>query len=76
MQGNLNQISINMLHVQLMSVAMKCFERPDMAHINTIFPETLDTLNFEYRPNTISIALNNDLSHLDNRNTYTTGQKF
>ena len=57
------------------SVAMKCFERLVMAHINTIIPETLDSLQFAYRPNrptddAISIALNTALSHLDKRNTY------
>ena len=30
--------------VVLTSVAMKCFERLVMAHINTIIPETLDPL--------------------------------
>ena len=30
--------------VALTSVAMKCFERLVMAHINTIIPETLDPL--------------------------------
>ena len=54
---------------------MKCFERMVMAHINTIIPETLDPLQFAYRPNrstddAISIALNTTLSHLDKRNTY------
>jgi hypothetical protein len=58
-----------------MSVAMKCFERMVMAHINIIIPETLDPLQFAYRPNrstddAISIALHTDLSHLDKRNTY------
>ena len=57
-----------------LSVAMKCFERLIMAHIKTIIPETLDPLQFAYRPNrstddTISIALNTALSHLDKRNT-------
>ena len=33
------------------SVAMKCFERLDMAHINTIIPETIDPLQFAYRTN-------------------------
>ena len=61
--------------VALMSVAMKCFDRLVMAHINTIIPETLDPLQFAYRPNTstddaISIALHTALSHLDKRNTY------
>ena len=35
-------------HVALTSVAMKCFERLVMAHINTIIPETLDPLQFAY----------------------------
>ena len=61
--------------IVLTSVAMKCFERLVMAHINTIIPETLDPLQFEYRPNrytddAISIALHTALSHLDKRNTY------
>ena len=61
--------------VALTSVAMKCFERLVMAHINTIIPETLDPLQFAYRPNrstddAISIALHTALSHLDKRNTY------
>jgi hypothetical protein len=48
--------------VALTSIAMKCFERLIMAHINTINPETLDPLQFTYRPNrskdnTISKAL-------------------
>ena len=46
-----------------------------MAHINTILPETLDPLQFAYRPNrstnyAIYIALNTALYHLDSRNTY------
>jgi hypothetical protein len=54
---------------------MKCFERLVMAHINSILPETLDPLQFAYRPNrstddVISIALHTALSHLDKRNTY------
>jgi hypothetical protein len=61
--------------VALTSVAMKCFERLDMAHINIIIPETLDPLQFTYCPNrstddAISIALHTALSHLDKRNTY------
>ena len=62
-------------HLALMSVAMKCFERLVMAHIDTIIPETLDPLQFAYCPNrstddAISIALHTALSHLDKRNTY------
>ena len=58
-----------------MSVAMKCFERLIIAHINTIIPESLDPLQFAYRPNrstddAISIALHTALSHQDKRNTY------
>jgi hypothetical protein len=54
---------------------MKCFERLVMAHIKSIIPDTLDPLQFAYRPNraiddAISIALHTALSHLDERNTY------
>ena len=50
-------------------------QRLAMAHIHTIMPETLDPLQFAYRPNrstddVISIALHTALSHLDKRNTY------
>jgi hypothetical protein len=48
--------------VALSPIAMKCFERLVIAHINTIMRETLDLLQFTYCPNrstddTISIAL-------------------
>ena len=61
--------------IELTSAAMKCFERLVMAHINTIIPETLDPLQFAYRPNrstddAISIALHTALSHLDKRKIY------
>ena len=36
--------------ITLTSVATKCFERLIIAH-NTIIPETLDPLQFAYRPN-------------------------
>jgi hypothetical protein len=54
---------------------VKYFERLVMAHINNIIPETLDLLQFAYRPNrstddAISIALHTTLSHLNKRNTY------
>ena len=54
---------------------MKYFERLVMAHINTFIPETLDPLQFAYRPNRstddgISIALHTALSHLDKRKSY------
>jgi hypothetical protein len=52
---------------------MKCLER--LAHINTIIPETLDTLQFAYHhkrstDDAISIALHTALSHVDKSNTY------
>jgi hypothetical protein len=56
-----------------MSVAMKCFKRLVMAHINTIIPETLNPLQFAYRPNRSTddaTLLHTALSHLDKRNTY------
>jgi hypothetical protein len=51
------------------------FETLVVAHINNIIPETIDPLQFAYRPNratddAISIALHTALSHLDKRNTY------
>ena len=53
---------------------MKCFEKLVMAHINTIITDTLDPLQFAYRPNrytddAISIALHTALSHLYKRRT-------
>jgi hypothetical protein len=61
--------------VALTSIAMKYFERLVMAHTSTIIPDSLDTLQFAYRPNrsrddTISIALYTALTHLDKRKTY------
>ena len=61
--------------VALTSVAMKCFERLVMAYSNTIITETLDPLQFAYRPkisldDAISFALHTALSHMDKRNTY------
>jgi hypothetical protein len=60
--------------IALTSVAMKCFERFVMAHINNIIPETLDPLQFAYRPNistddAISIVRHTALYHRDKRNT-------
>ena len=65
----------NYCPVALTSVAMKCFERLVMAHINSILPDTLDPLQFAYCPNistdyAISITLHTALSHQDKRNTY------
>ena len=57
------------------SVAMKCFGRLVLAHINNIISDTLDPLQFAYRLNrstgdAISITLHPALHHLDKRNTY------
>jgi gmma-aminobutyric acid receptor subunit gamma/cGMP-dependent protein kinase 2 len=43
-----------------------------MAHINTIIPDTLDSLQFHttLTDDILSIALQTALSHLDKRNTY------
>ena len=54
---------------------MKCFERLVKDNITSTLPDTLDPLQFAYRPNrstdnAISIALHTALSHLDKRNTY------
>ena len=59
----------------LISVVMKWFEKLVLAHINSILPDTLDPLQFAYRPNrstddAVSIALHTALSDLDKRNTY------
>ena len=61
--------------VSLTSVAMKCFERLVMAHINSILLDTLDPLQFAYNPNrytddAITIVLHTALSHLDKNNIY------
>jgi hypothetical protein len=50
---------------------MNCFERLVITH-NTIIADTLDPLQFRFRPNrstddAISIALHTALSHLDKR---------
>ena len=54
---------------------MKCFERLVKDHITSTLPDTLDPLQFAYRPNrstddAIAITLHIALSHLDKRNTY------
>jgi hypothetical protein len=53
--------------IALTSIAIK--------HINTIIPDTLDPLQFAYRPNrstddAISIAFHTALTHMDKRNNY------
>ena len=61
--------------VGLTSVITKCFERLVKDHITSTLPDTLDPLQFAYRPNrstddTFSITLHTALTHLDERNTY------
>ena len=61
--------------IALTSVIMKCFVRRVKDHITCTSPETLDAIQFAYRPNrytddAIAIALYTALSHLDKRNTY------
>ena len=52
---------------------MKCFKRLVKVHITSTLPDTLDPLQFAYRPNRYTddaIALHTVLTHLDKRNTY------
>lgn len=54
---------------------MKCFERVVLAHIQSSTPDTLDTLQFAYRPNRstsdpIAATLHYSLSHLENKDSY------
>ena len=61
--------------VALTSVIMKCFERLVNDHITSNIPDTLDPLQFAYRPNrstddAIAITLHTAQSHLYKRNTY------
>ena len=54
---------------------MKCSERLVKDHITSTLPDTLDQLQFPYRPNgstdnAIAITLHTSPTHLDNRNTY------
>ena len=63
------------LPVALTSVIMKCFKRLVKDHITSTLPDTLDPLQFVYRPNrstddATTITLHTALSHLDKRNTY------
>ena len=61
--------------VALTSVIMKCFERLVKDHITSTLPDTLDPLQFAYRPNrstddAISTTLHTALTLRDKRNTY------
>jgi len=61
--------------VALTPIAMKCLEKLVMTHINSIIPDSLNPLQFAYRPNrsvddTISLALHTALKHLERKDTY------
>ena len=54
---------------------MKCFERVVLAHIQSSIPDTLDPLQYAYRPNrstsdAITAVLHCSLSHLENKDSY------
>ena len=57
-------------YLALTSVIMKCFERIVKDHITSTLPDTIDPLQFAYRPNrstddAISATLHTALTHLD-----------
>ncbi|KAI3369717.1 hypothetical protein L3Q82_024558 [Scortum barcoo] len=62
--------------VALTSTIMKCFERlVQIIIITSSIPDSLDPLQFAYRPNrstedAIALTLHTALSHLDQRDTY------
>ncbi|KAI3367303.1 hypothetical protein L3Q82_008344 [Scortum barcoo] len=61
--------------VALTSTIMKCFERLVKSFITSSIPDSLDPLQFAYRPNrstedAIALTLHTALSHLDQRDTY------
>ncbi len=61
--------------IALTPIMMKCFERLVMQKIKTSLPNTLDPLQFAYRPNrstddAISSTLHLVLTHLENKDSY------
>ncbi len=61
--------------IALTPIMMKCFERLVMHKIKTSLPNTLDPLQFSYRPNrstddAISSTLHLALTHLENKDSY------
>ncbi|KAI3375668.1 hypothetical protein L3Q82_003976 [Scortum barcoo] len=61
--------------VALTSTIMKCFEWLVKSFITSSIPDSLDPLQFAYRPNrstedAIALTLHTALSHLDQRDTY------
>ena len=54
---------------------MKCFERVVLAHIKSRMPDTLDPLQYAYRPNrstsdAITAVLHYSLTHLESKDSY------
>ncbi len=61
--------------IALTPIIMKCFERLVIHNIKTSLPNTLDPLQFAYRPNrstddAISSTLHLALTHLENKDSY------
>ncbi len=61
--------------IALTPIIMKCFEKLVMQKIKTSLPNTLDPLQFAYRPNrstddAISTTLHLALTHLENKDSY------
>ncbi|KAK2918358.1 hypothetical protein Q8A73_002729 [Channa argus] len=61
--------------VALTPIIMKCFERVVLAHIQSSIPDTIDPLQYAYRPNrstsdAIAAAIHYSLSHLENKDSY------
>ncbi|KAK2875601.1 hypothetical protein Q8A73_024029 [Channa argus] len=61
--------------VALTPIIMKCFERVVLAHIQSSIPDTVDPLQYAYRPNrstsdAIAAAIHYSLSHLENKDSY------
>ncbi len=61
--------------IALTPIMMKCFERLVMQKIKTSLPNTIDPLQFAYRPNrskddAISSTLHLALTHLENKDSY------
>ncbi|KAK2884332.1 hypothetical protein Q8A73_020806, partial [Channa argus] len=61
--------------VALTPIIMKCFERVVLAHIQSSIPDTIDPLQYAYRPkrstsDAIAAAIHYSLSHLENKDSY------
>ena len=61
--------------IALTPIIMKCFERVVLTHIQSRIPDTLDPLQYAYRPNrstsdAVAAVLHYSLSHLENKDSY------